>query len=390
MDKRCAAYCIDLIRCLMQEADAPKLPEGLSLEALYAFAKLHGVEAMVFHGLEQLDMDEKDPLWQDWRKRTDMLLAQSIVQLSERDAIFSELPAAGIRILPVKGCWLKEQYPDIDYRQMSDVDILIRREDREKARSVMVRAGYSEDPDLDLHHDSYSKPPYMGIELHHSLLPEDDIRVGYYKDIWERAIPEESFPGVFRMKREDEYIYYFLHLFKHVMFAGTGIRSLLDSAVYRRIWPDMDRTYLLQEFEKLELAGFVRCIETIADCWFVTGDPVPPELEPMAESILQSSAYGTESRIIRNKMEQSVKGFRSPLAAKLVYLWNHVFLPLKAMQEPYPILIKLPVLLPVFWLWRLVSRLLFRPKAVVRLVKRIDKEGDKLWSEFDWRGFQSK
>ena len=390
MNKQCAMYCIESIRCLMQEKPIPQIPEGVSLEDLYAFAKLHGVEAMVFHGLELLDMDEKDPVWQDWRKRTDMLLAQSIVQLTERDALFAALPAAGIPILPVKGCWLKEQYPDIDYRQMSDLDILIRRSDLEKADAVMRRLGYEKEPGHVDHHDGYGKAPYMGIELHNRLLPTHDARAAYYDDVWDKAQPAEAFAGVFRLKPEDEYIYYILHLHRHVLYAGTGIRPFLDSWVYRDIYGDMDNAYLDREFERLGVADFVRSVQTIADCWFGSGEPVPAALEDMARSVIATATYGTEDQLVHNQMRPIMERFRNPLVAKAVYLLRCLFLPLKAMRTMYPVLEKVPVLLPVFWIWRPISRLLFRPEAVRKIVKQTNEGGDKLWSEQDWRGSRSK
>ena len=60
MNKQCAMYCINLIRCLMQEKEIPKIPEDVTLTELYAFAKLHSVESMVYHGLEQLSVDTDD------------------------------------------------------------------------------------------------------------------------------------------------------------------------------------------------------------------------------------------------------------------------------------------------------------------------------------------
>ena len=136
----CAMYCIDLIRCLLQEKEIPQLPDTVSLQELYAFAKLHNVEAMVFHGLEQLGMDNTNPIWQDWQNRSAMLLTQGIVQMADRDTLFSALTEAGIKLLPVKGCWMKELYPDIDYRQMSDLDMLIPAEKAQEAEQKNASA----------------------------------------------------------------------------------------------------------------------------------------------------------------------------------------------------------------------------------------------------------
>ena len=383
-------YCVDLIRAVIQENAVPPIPEGISLKELYEFAKLHSVEAMVFHGLEQLDMDETDPVWQNWSNRANMLLTQSIVQLAERDQLFAALPAAGIPILPVKGCWLKEQYPDIDYRQMSDLDMLIHEEDASKARTMMEQLGYSWEEDLVENHDSYSKPPYMSVELHLSLLPETDSSFSYYENIWEKAQPSGEFPGVFRLKAEDEYIYYIVHLYKHLLHAGTGIRSFLDSVIYRSVYPDMDRAYLNRELKNLHLDAFALCVEAITDCWFSSGAPLPEDMQEMAKSILSAGTYGTVSQRLHNEMQQVRGKLRNPLAVKTVYLFRTLFLPLKGMQELYPVLKKLPILLPLFWIWRPISRLLFGRDRLKQFLRNTDKEGDKLWSEFNWREFQSK
>ena len=389
MNKQCAMYCVDLIRAVMQEKTVPPVPEGVSLKDLYGFAKLHSVEAMVFHGLEQLNVDETDPIWQEWRNRADMILTQSIVQLAERDNLFAILPAAGIEIMPVKGSWLKEQYPDIDYRQMSDLDMLIHSGDRAKGETLMAQLGYEREPEYSDHHDGYLKAPYVGVELHNRLLPAHDARAGYYDDVWEKAQPVEGLAGVFRLKPEDEYIYYILHLYKHVLYAGTGIRSFLDSWVYREVYPDMDTAYLNREFEKLGVAEFVESVQTIADRWFGSGEPVPAALEDMGLSILSAATYGTENQLIQNEMKPMMERFRNPLVAKAMYLLSCLFLPLKAMQILYPVLEKIPVLLPVFWIWRPISRLLFRPEALKKIVKQTNEEGDKLWSEQDWQESRS-
>ena len=167
----CARYCIDVIRCLLQGIEIPPMPDGVTMQELFAFAKMHNVEAMVLHGLEQLEPDSSDPVWLNWQNRAAMLLTQSIVQLADRDMLFSALTEAGIRLLPVKGCWIKELYPEIDYRQMSDLDMLIPAEQAQDAESIMRSLGYKRDEyEEEINHTGYFKPPYTEVELHTSLL----------------------------------------------------------------------------------------------------------------------------------------------------------------------------------------------------------------------------
>ena len=375
INKSCAQYCIDVIRCLLQEKEIPQLPEAVTLQQLYAFAKMHNVEAMVYHGLEQLGVDENSPVWQDWQNRADMILTQSIVQLADRDTLVSVLTEAGIKLLPVKGCWMKELYPEIDYRQMSDLDMLIPAEKAREAEKIMLSLGYkAEEYEEEMNHAGYLKAPYTEVELHTSLLHEDDR---YYADVWTRVHPEQGKAGLYRFSIEDEYIYYLLHLNKHLESSGTGIRSVLDSVVYRRAYPHMNRNYLQQELEKLRLWESVQQIEKLSDCWFDSGEPVPAELSGMADFILSAGSYGTVAHFSQRQLEKLEEKYKNPIVRGLMYWVIRICRPRKEMAKTYPILEKAPVLLPFFWAYRALMKVAKRPAEVWNHIKLVFNKGTK-------------
>ena len=374
----CAGYCIRVIRAVMQEKPVPEMPEGLSLQTLFAFAREHSVEALVFHGLSQLSQDETDPVWKQWNDRAELLLMQSIVQLADRDAVIEDLTGAGMEILPVKGSWLKEAYPQIDFRQMSDLDILIHRKDRELARSRMQEMGFAEEvhEDSSPHHDCYEKKPYTAVELHLQLLPSGSGYDSYYDDIWEKAVPVEGNDRLRKLPPEDEYIFYLLHMKKHMEEFGCGIRTVLDSVVYRDIWPEMDRAYLEAEYRKLGISEYVRKVETLADCWFATGEAVPEALLAMAENVLWAGAYGNLDNGFRMRMEKLKEKYKNPVVVQIVYWTSRVCRPMDEMKFRYPILEKLPVLLPVLWITRILGKLIRKPQALLHHLRQV-KEGSK-------------
>lgn len=370
-----AEYSISLIRAVMQGKPVPALPQEIELDALYTFARMHNVEAMMYHGLSQLNMNPQDPVWQDWENRASMLLIQSMVQLAERDNLFHALPAAGIRLLPFKGCWLKEQYPDIDYRQMSDLDVLIDPEKAQDAKRVMLSMGFETDAfENQPNHAGYLKPPYTEVELHTALLREGNE---YYEDVWSRALPMEGMPGIYRFRPEDEYIYYLLHLNKHLQNAGTGIRSILDSLVYRSTYPDMDRAYLQTELKKLKLWDCAVQIETLADCWFRTGEAVPESIAPLAEFIMDCGSYGTLENYTQRQIETMQAKYKNSFLRGIVYWTIHTCRPRKEMALSYPVLNKLPVLLPFFWVFRAVMKISKHPKRVWNHITLVFQKGKK-------------
>lgn len=367
----CARYCIQVVRAVMADQAVPEPPEGLSMEALYQFSRMHSVEAMVCHGLSQLDLDASDPLWQNWCNRAQMILTQSIVQLADRDAVFAALTEAGMDILPVKGSWLKEQYPQIDYRQMSDLDMLIRRKDRKKARQILESMGYIKEMDeTAAHHDGYEKKPYTAIEIHLQLLTAEDKNKDYYANPWQKAKPLAENPRIYRFGAEDEYIYYFLHMKHHMDEGGCGLRSVLDSHVYRDIYPNMDRAYLQQEFESLEIWSFVQELEALADCWFRTGENTPENLRTLEDCVFWAGTYGSLDAALQNRMEE-FKKYKNPAVRMGAYWLSRFCRPLDEMKLSYPVLEKFPVLLPICWILRILKKCIYSPKALLNHVRKI-------------------
>ena len=373
-NRECAFYAIAVIRAVMREEPVPTIPENLSLQALYNFARLHNVESLIYYGLLKLEPDPADPVWQNWENRAAMLLAQSVVQLSDRDMLFSVLTSAGIPLLPFKGCWLKELYPNMEYRQMADLDMLIPAEKAAEAKRIMLSMGYQTEEFENMpNHAGYLKPPYTEVELHTALLVDGR---GYYDRVWEQVHPVEGIPGLYRFSPEDEYIYYLLHLSKHLEDAGTGIRSVLDSLVYREAYPDMDRAYLRRELEKWDLWERALEIEILCDCWFRSGKEIPEELEGLAQHILSAGAFGTVEIRSERRLEKLREKYKNPVIRGIVYWILRTCRPMEEMVQCYPVLKNVPVLLPFFWIHRAVMKFAKSPKAVWHHIKLAFGKGE--------------
>ena len=137
----------------------------------------------------------------------------------------------------------------------------------------------------------------------------------------------------------------------------------------------MNRAYLQQELEKLNLRETAQNIEKLADCWFADGGGLPQELEDMAQYILSAGSYGTLANRSRQRLEKMQEKYKNPLLRGVVYWIIRTCRPLKEMQQSYPLLKKLPVLLPLFWLYRAVMKFIRHPKAIWHHVMLVFKKG---------------
>lgn len=352
-----AEYTISLIRALMQEQPSPPVPEGISLQALLDFSSCHAVEALVFRALGPVMTNSEDPVWKRWEDRVNLLLAQSIVQLQERDDLIKNLTAAGIDLLPLKGCCLKERYPDINDRQMGDLDILIHPEDAASVNRFLLQQGYRID-DAFYHHTTYIKPPYIVLEIHISLLPAGDEHSAYFETAWEKAVPSGDVPRLYTLKPEDEYLFYLVHLSKHLSDGGSGLRSILDNCIYSRCFPNMDGAYLERELKTLGLWDLAQKVQALSRCWFETGQAIPESLRPLAQTVCGAGTYGSLELRTQQRMEQLREKHPNPVARLWAYCIPRFFRPLSVMKRQYPVLCKLPILLPVFWFVRILSVML--------------------------------
>lgn len=369
-------YLISLIRSALREQPAPPIPDGITAQELYDISRLHALEAMVFRVLHPQITGSADPVWKKWEERTNLLLVQSIVQLQERDDIIQNLTAAGIDLMPVKGCWLKEQYPDFGDRQMSDLDMLIHSVDAAAAERILLQMGYRKE-EVSFHHTTYLKPPYTALELHIALVPDIDEHGGYYADVWEKALPVDGKPRLYRLKPEDEYLYYIVHLSKHMSEGGSGIRSILDNSIYSRCFPDMNAAYLEKELETLGLSELAQQVQQLSRCWFETGLAIPEALEPLAQAVCAAGTYGSLEMRTRSRMASLRKRHKNPVTRFFAYCLPRFFRPMSEMKRRYPILEKAPFLLPVFWAVRIVSMMLHNTHSFWQHLESVLREGDR-------------
>jgi hypothetical protein len=231
------------------------------------------------------------------------------------------------------------------------VDVLYDKRHRRALDALMRSLGYvceASDPN----HDEYHRPPCVAIEMHRNLLTDFKTVDAYYADIWSRLTPVGE--GEYRMSDEDFYIYQTVHTMKHFIGGGTGIRSILDVFVYLRKKPNLDREYLARELDKLGLRAFHEKLERLSDVWF-GGAEMTEDLLPISEYILGSGTYGLAAQKAVNVSARTRGG-------RIGYLFARAFPPYWFMAEKYPSLRRVPILLPFYWIYRIV-RAIFAGKG---------------------------
>ena len=226
--------------------------KSLDLDELYMVSKHHQMTAIAAYALASAGISDSRFI-EDQAKA----IRKNIILDNDRRDILAAFEDAHIWYMPLKGIVMKNYYPEIGMRQMSDNDILFDASRAEEVRNIMEGLGFTTIHFGEGHQDDYQKPPVSHFEMHRMLFaPTADILFyEYYRDIEKKLIVGKGYERYF--SNEDFYIYMITHEYKHFTWNGTGLRSLLDTYVYLKKFRDtMDWNYIESEIRKLGVSEF--------------------------------------------------------------------------------------------------------------------------------------
>lgn len=342
-------------------AQALPLPEGFDLDAAYPQILRHGIPALAYDGAVRCGIDKASPVMKKLFQGYVKTLMQSERQLEMLEQICAAFDKAGIDYMLLKGANLKTIYPKSEYRLMGDADVLIRAEQYETIRPLMLELGMAEGVESD--HEFIWSCPELHLELHKRLIPsynKDYYR--YFGDGWQLAKIRNV--SRYSMTHEDEYIYLFTHFAKHYRDGGIGCRHLVDLWVYRQTHK-LDESYIAAELEKLQLFEFEENIREVLAVWFENAEETEKAVF-ITDFILRSGAWGSREAHAASLGTKNAAISGSIQRGRMLRAAQVVFPNAAVLHKRYPILEKHPALLPLLWPVRWVTVLLFRREKLLK------------------------
>lgn len=353
------SYLLRLLGAYLRE-EAPAPADNVDWEKLLELARIHGVTGIVGY------MGKKFPICPDPRLSGGFrsLCMSTISLYARRHALALEMAAqleqAGIDHILMKGFILREYYPVPELRTFTDIDLVIRPEDRQKSHQLMLSLGFAVKDDWEPIYSYYRGEEYYEI---HTRMMEIDVSEkadyqGYFANAWAhaRAVSAHSY----RFTPEFHFLYLLTHIAKHIHGSGAGIRLYLDVAAFvRRHGDTLDWQWLRQELQALQLCDFARVVLGAVERWFRIGNPlstapVPEEiLADFTDFTLEAGVFGHHNRdgaLAKMKhQQQDTSGSRTAL------LLRQIFPKAETIQSRYTYLQDKPWLLPAAWIHRLVK-----------------------------------
>ena len=274
--------------------------------------------------------------------------------------------------MPMKGSVIKNLYPDSSLRTSSDIDIFIGNADPIRAKQLMMELGFEagEFGSEKNTPDTYHIDNRIHVELHKKLLGNDaPIKwQGACNIIEESLVKNEVDEFGYHMTKEDFYVYMIIHIAKHINEGGIGLRAFFDVWIYIEKYDyDLDWELIERKMDEAELEKFHNNILKLIEFWKGSLLVAPREILEFQAYIAECGAMGDFKQRISEQLfyEGEFKG-------KSLYYLRVVFLSLKDMQAKYRLLIKMPILLPFFWLYRMAGVLLKKRTRISKIIHRFD------------------
>ena len=348
-------------------------------EKLFKMAGIHNVLPMFFEAVyasKSMQQSNLSFLPAVKRQVRQQVMMQAL-RTGEFLALNQSLQAAGIRPLVVKGIICRNLYPQPDYRQSGDEDVLIPEEQYAACHQVLLDFGMHTTTEETQRATSYEVPyrkagSSLYIELHKQLFPPESDAYGdmnrFFAGVFRRAIPE-TIQGniVYTLAPGDHLFYLICHAFKHFLHSGFGIRQVCDIVLYANAYGrEVDWMDVLDRCRELNADKFAAALFRIGSNYLVfdmekAGYPdawrqIRVDETPMLADLLSAGVYGGadmsrkhSSSITLDAVAAQKRGRKARHAAL-----TSAFPPASQLSGRYPYLKKAPWLLPAAWASRLL------------------------------------
>ena len=312
-------------------------------KSIYQIAKKHDLSHMVGHALKSTNVTLEDEIKKAFDKDVNVAVFRYMKSNYELENVSKALSKAQIPYMPLKGSVLRKYYNEPWLRTSCDIDVLVKREDVERAKEVIAKElGYECLIATTLHDVSMMSPSGIHFELHFELKEELFKESAHLSSIWSDENIVKISEYEYGMTNEMFLFYHIYHMAKHFKLGGCGIKPLLDLWIIKnKMGYNEEKALELLTSEGLD--KFYKNAVELSNAWF-EGAEHTNVTKNMEAFILEGGVYGS--------LEQGLAVSQGEKGGGVKYLWRRVFLPYSRLIIAYPSLKKCPPLYPFYQVHR--------------------------------------
>lgn len=279
--------------------------------------------------------------------------------------VYKLMTDAGAKPVCVKGIVCRYFYPDPDFRESSDEDMLASDGDYGVCADILEKCGFERSDDKPNEIGFFHAQSGLKIELHKAMFPDSGVYSRFNRLLGDMSETGDSvvYDGtrIFCPSPDRHFLYLVLHSFKHFTGSGVGIRQICDMAMFAREnkinWAEM-----FEKCDEVGAASFLNGVLVVAGKYFgleltQIGDEVASfngnmNVDNLVEDLVEGGIYGSNSM---ERIHSGLITLNKYSVSKKDKKVSALFPPLKIMKKKYPFLNRHPLLLPAAWVMRIAS-----------------------------------
>lgn len=365
-------YLLYLIKCVITGRVLINKPNDIDFDALVNLAEFHSVENIIYKAVSIMDDVDMNVL-ERLGERYNYNILMEAKQEYYLDRIEQLCKKNSIRYCVLKGHVIKALYPSAELRQSGDIDLLINEKDSLKMKKILEEDGFKTlEYSPDRVHDNYVIDGNIMLEIHRCLLSKEYKGYNECIRIAQSLVDVDEAGCECVMTHEDYYVFMIIHIAKHMQYCGVGIRMILDVWVYRYNYLDsMDWSLIEQSLKKADLYLFNNKILQLCDYWF-EGKTADETILRLSSYILSSGNFGTYRQMISQEMVNNSLGTSNKRISQIILYSKIFFLPYREMRKRYCILEKMPIMLPMLWIYRALKTAFFDKEKSKKIREKYD------------------
>lgn len=312
----------ELLRIVVGERDHFTNPPSESQwEKIFRLAERHCILGALAGGIAGLPSEQKPSrqLWLRWLYSVDKIQKNNGKMAARLSDLCGMVSSSPFKCCLLKGLSTALAYPDRSVRQSGDIDLWVDGRRRDVLAWVKQHcevgqvvyhhadAKFFDDVEVELHFTpSWMFNPFLNCRMQKWFKAQSTVQMGNYSETLGCPVPTPSFSIVYSV----------IHIFRHVIEQGIGLRQIMDLHYTLLSSTEEERREACRTLKSFGLGRFCASLMWVLEEAFATGKeyllctPDSRRGAPLYASILRGGNFGVMNPENRpNKGEGRLGGF---------------------------------------------------------------------------------
>lgn len=332
--------------------------QKMNWEKISKLSRIHQVEGIVYTQCKAFMPENLVDEYSDYYSKT---LYSYANRKALMNGISNLLKESGIAFFTVKGFMISKYYPISAMRTMGDCDIVVHRYDFPATVELLRANGFDGNDIISAEQWECEKNGFH-FEVHDKLLQEGEFatnrQAAFFNEFDQYVDNGEIDPSF-------HFLFLLMHLRKHFLNRGVGIRQFMDLALMSQKEADLQWDWIETTLFELGLSKYAHVCYLLVEKWFGVIIPVEKEelsdesYEILTEKILNNGVFGFDNNenIMANAHTALLKAKGPIWFRRLTVLFHSIFLSYEIMRgyADCTFLDGRPWLLPIAWAKRIIT-----------------------------------